>query len=113
MYMSPNEGGHTSFPVYGVPLTHFSKFTNNTVRDLIAVTSEETDNQCTGSPHWGYLADATQAISQGAATTAEQHPMIISTMAVNEDATKPDFCTRGTRFGAHSTNESFYAPYYG
>jgi hypothetical protein len=34
-------------------------------------------------------------------------------MQVQEDSAKPDFCTRGTRFGTHSTNESFFAPYYG
>ena len=39
--------------------------------------------------------------------------MVISTMQVQEDSAKPDFCTRGTRFGTHSTNESFFAPYYG
>jgi len=39
--------------------------------------------------------------------------MVISTMQVQEDSANPDFCSRGTRFGTHSTNESFYAPYYG
>jgi hypothetical protein len=39
--------------------------------------------------------------------------MVISTMQVADNSARPDFCTRGTRFGTHSTNESFYAPYYG
>ena len=46
--------------------------------------------------------------------------MVVSTMQVFEDADKPDYCTRGTRFGTHSCNEifahipsTFYGPYYG
>ena len=32
--------------------------------------------------------------------------MVVSTMQVFEDSAKPDYCTRGTRFGNHSCNES-------
>lgn len=113
MDMTPTEGAHTSFPIFGVPLTHYQGFTSNTTRDLVALISEETDNLCRGSPHFGYLVDATMTQGQGAASKGENHPMVISTMQVQEDSAKPDFCTRGTRFGTHSTNESFYAPYYG
>jgi len=113
MDMTPTEGAHTSFPIFGVPLTHYQGFTSNTTRDLVALISEETDNHCQGSPHFGYLVDATRAVGKGAASAGEAHPMVISTMQVQEDSAKPDFCTRGTRFGTHSTNESFFAPYYG
>ena len=113
MDMTPTEGAHTSFPIFGVPLTHYQGFISNTTRDLVALISEETDNKCQGSPHFGYLVDATRAIGAGAASAGENHPMVISTMQVQEDSASPDFCTRGTRFGTHSTNESFYAPYYG
>lgn len=113
MDMTPTEGAHTSFPIFGVPLTHFQGFTSNTTRDMVALISEETDNHCQGSPHFGYLVDATRTVGAGAASAGENHPMVISTMQVQEDSASPDFCTRGTRFGTHSTNESFYAPYYG
>ncbi len=113
MDMTPSEGAHTSFPVYGVPLRHYQGFTSNTTRDLVALISEEVDNHCNGSPHFGYLVDATRTAGAGGASPGEQHPMVISTMQVFEDIAKPDYCTRGTRFGPHSTNESFYAPYYG
>ncbi len=113
MDMTPTEGAHTSFPVFGVPLTHYQGFTSNSTRDLVALISEETDNHCLGSPHFGYLVDATMTKGAGAASAGENHPMVISTMQVQEDSAKPDFCTRGTRFGTHSTNESFFAPYYG
>ncbi len=113
MDMTPTEGAHTSFPMFGIPLQHYQGFTSNTTRDIVALISEETDNKCTGSPHFGYLVDTTRAIGKGAASAGENHPMVISTMQTFEDAGKPDFCTRGTRFLNHSTNESFYAPYYG
>jgi hypothetical protein len=113
MDMTPTEGAHTSFPIFGVPLKHYQGFTSNTTRDLVALISEEVDNHCLGSPHFGYLVDATRAVGKNAASAGENHPMVISTMQVHEDSARPDFCTRGTRFGPHSTNESFYAPYYG
>ncbi len=113
MDMTPTEGAHTTFPIFDVPLTHYQGFTSSTTRDLVALISEETDNKCTGAPHFGYLVDATRAKGKGAASAGVNHPMVISTMQVQEDSASPDFCSRGTRFGTHSTNESFYAPYYG
>jgi hypothetical protein len=113
MDMTPTEGAHTSFPMFGIPLQHYQGFASYTTRDLVALISEETDNKCTGAPHFGYLVDITMAIGQGAASAGENHPMVISTMQVFEDSAKPDFCTRGTRFLNHSTNESFYLPYWG
>src|SRR5262249_11929684 len=87
--------------------------------------SEETDNHCSGAPHFGYLVDATRSDGQGAASSGEQHPMVVSTMQVFEDAdstggqssARPAYCSRGTRFGTHSCNEplariasTFFAP---
>ena len=115
MDMTPTEGAHTSFPIFGVPLKHYQGFTDATTRDLVALISEEVDNHCQGAPHFGYLVDATRTAftAAGGASAGENHPMVISTMQVADNSAKPDFCTRGTRFGTHSTNESFYAPYYG
>src|SRR5262249_9309810 len=52
--------------------------------------------------------------------SGEMRPMVVSTMQVFEDADKPDYCTRGTRFGTHSCNESlasvastYFAPDFG
>ena len=107
------EGGHSSYPYYGIPLSQYANFTNNTVRDILAVSSEETDNRCTGSPHLLYLLDITQTIGQGGSTSAEQHPWPISTVTVDDFSGRPNFCSRGTRFGVHSMNENFNDPYYG
>jgi len=120
MDMTPTEGGHSACPVYNIPLRHYRGFTSYTTRDYVQLISEETDNLCQGAPHFGYMVDATRAVGKNAAASGEQRPMVVSTMQVFEDSAKPDYCTRGTRFGTHSCNEvfahipsTFYAPYFG
>jgi hypothetical protein len=113
IYMPGAEGGHSSMPIYGIPLKQYVNFTNNNVRDILAVSSEETDNRCTGSPHLLYLLDITSTIGQGGSTSAEQHPWPISTVTVDDFSARPNFCSRGTRFGVHSPAENFQDPSYG
>ena len=47
--------------------------------------------------------------AQGRLSTQPAEPQAISTFDVPEG----DFCTRGGRFGPHSSNESFTPVYYG
>jgi hypothetical protein len=113
LYMPGVEGGHSSMPYYGIKLAQYANFTDNNVRDILALSSEETDNRCTGSPHLLYLLDITAKIGQGGSTSAEQHPWPISTVTVNDFSGRPNFCSRGTRFGVHSMAENFNDPFYG
>ena len=113
LFMPGAEGGHSSMPYYGITLQQYANFTDNNVRDILALSSEETDNRCTGSPHLLYLLDITQKIGQGGSTSAEQHPWPISTVTVNDFSGRPNFCSRGTRFGVHSMAENFNDPFYG
>ncbi|TMH77003.1 MAG: hypothetical protein E6H52_05270 [Betaproteobacteria bacterium] len=113
IYMPGADGGHSSMPYYGIKVKQFANFTSNNVRDILAVSSEETDNRCTGSPHLLYLLDITATIGQGGSTSAEQHPWPISTVTVDDFSGRPNFCSRGTRFGVHSMAENFNDPYYG
>jgi hypothetical protein len=130
MLMTPTEGAHSACPVWNIPLAHYQGFTSYTTRDYIQLISEETDNHCSGAPHFGYLVDATRDnTGQGAGgISGEQRPMVVSTMQVFEDAdstggpssARPDYCSRGTRFGTHSCNEAlasvpstFFAPDFG
>lgn len=110
MLMTPTEGAHSACPVYNIPLQRFQGFTSYTTRDYIQLISEEVDNHCSGAPHFGYMVDATRdTTGQGAdGISGEMRPMVVSTMQVFEDADspKPDYCTRGTRFGNHSCNEA-------
>jgi hypothetical protein len=112
LYMPGAEGGHSAMPLYDIPLKNYRNFTNNTVRDIMAVSSEETDNRCTGSPHLMYLLDITAQIGQGGNTSAEQHPWPIATVTVDDFSARPNFCSRGTRFGVHSPAENFDDPTY-
>jgi hypothetical protein len=112
VYMPGAEGGHSAMPLYDIPLKQYKNFTNNNVRDIMAVSSEETDNRCTGSPHLMYLLDITSKIGQGGSTSAEQHPWPISTVTVDDFSARPNFCSRGTRFGVHSPAENFDDPTY-
>jgi len=113
IYMPGAEGGHSSMPYYGIPLKQYANFASNTVRDILAVSSEETDNRCQGSPHLLYLLDITSTIGAGGSTSAEQHPWPISTITVDDFSGRPNFCSRGTRFGVHSMAENFDEPAYG
>lgn len=113
IYMPGVDGGHSAMPIYGIPLKQYKNFTDNNVRDVLAVSSEETDNRCTGSPHLMYLLDITSKIGQGGSTSAEQHPWPMSTVTVDDFSARPNFCSRGTRFGVHSPAENFDDPSYG
>lgn len=105
--MSPDQGGHTSFPVYDIPQPWYKRFADGKTRDVLIVTSESTANFCQEFPHFGFLLDITQA------SGAESHPWPLSTLRVQDNDGNPPFCTRGPRFGTHATNENFYPPYYG
>jgi hypothetical protein len=116
VYMPGVDGGHSTVPFYGIKLQQYANFSNNNVRDILAVSSEETDNRCQGSPHLLYLLDITGTIGQGS-TSAEQHPWPISTVTVDDFSGqvggRPNFCARGTRFGVHSMSENMEGdPYY-
>jgi len=113
IYMPGAEGGHSTVPIYGIPLKQYANFASNTTRDILAVSSEETDNRCQGSPHLLYLLDITSTIGQGGSTSAEQHPWPISTITVDDFSGRPNFCSRGTRFGVHSMAENLNEPAYG
>lgn len=101
--MSPDQGGHSAFPVYGVPIPEFQKgFNKLNRRDILILVSEAAANQCFGeAPHVAFLLDITN----------ESTPWPISTLRVPEFP--GDFCNKGGRFGSHAVTESFYPPYYG
>ena len=102
---NPNQGGHTSIPIFGVPIPQSQQnFLDGTPQkyDLLAVTSEDTTNDCLGQP-WKnpQLLDITNdsAIWPISSMTVGQFP--------------GDFCAKGSRFGSHELNREIYAPYYG
>src|SRR6267142_400012 len=123
LYMSPDQGGHTSMPVFGLTPASYGKFTEFKTRDIVLLASEATANKCQEAPHWSFVVDVTVENSKSAppGTRIEQNvwqgPMILSTMSVDpragEKFPRGNYCDRGARFGTHSSEENFRNPFYG
>jgi hypothetical protein len=123
LFMSPDQGGHTSMPVFGLTPSSYAKFTEFKTRDIVLLASEATSNKCQEAPHWSFVVDVTVENSKTAppGTRLEpnpwQGPMVLSTMSVDpragEKYKRGNYCDRGARFGVHSSEENFKNPYYG
>jgi hypothetical protein len=130
--MSNDQGGHTSFPVFGLKPKSYHQgpptqgFTEFLTRDIVVLASESTADQCQEAPHWSFIVDVTiensKARTDGppvrnAQVNPWQGPMVLSTMWVDpragEKYPRGNYCTRGARYGVHSSEENFYNPYYG
>ncbi len=94
-------GAHTTFPVLGVPNVEDGDFTEGRTRDIVVLVNESLRNECVGEAHQQvFLVD----------TTDVANPMVISNYRVPE--AEGNFCERGGRFGAHSSNESMAPLFY-
>ena len=103
--MNPENGGHSSMPVYNVPIpeeqTNWVDGTPQS-KNLLFVSSEGTANNCFGeAPHDAWILDI----------SAETSPWPMATLTVPQQP--GDFCGKGGRFGAHSVTEAIFPPYYG
>jgi hypothetical protein len=129
LYMSPDQGGHTSFPVFGLKPPSYQDFTGADengsflTRDIVLLASESTADRCEEAPHFSFVVDVTAENSKSAppGTRVEQNvwqgPMVLSTMSVDprsgEKYPRGNYCKRGARFGVHSSEENFRNPLYG
>ena len=123
LYMSPDQGGHSSFPVFGLKPPSYQAFTDFQTRDIVLLASESTADLCDEAPHWSFIVDVTVENSKTAPPGTQlqqnpfQGPMILSTMHVDpfdgEKFPRGNYCTRGARFGVHSSEENFNNPLYG
>jgi hypothetical protein len=126
LYMSPDQGGHTSMPVFGLKPKSYENFTEFKTRDIVLLASEATNDKCEEAPHWSFVVDVTvensKVDSAGPPTRRAlpnpwQGPMVLSTMSVDPHAgekyKRGNYCTRGARYGVHSSEENFNNPYYG
>jgi len=59
MTMSPDQGGHTSMPVFGLQPKSYEKFIEFKTRDIVLLASEATANKCQEAPHWSFVVDVT------------------------------------------------------
>ena len=93
-------GAHTTFPVLGIPVADQSRFTRGATRDIVVIVNESTANECREAHQMVFLADSTD----------ETTPQVISNYRVRES--EGQYCERGGRFGAHSSNENMTPIYY-
>jgi hypothetical protein len=125
LWMSPDQGGHTSMPVFGLKPASYANFTEFKTRDVVLLASEATADLCQEAPHWSFIVDVTvenskAAFPAGSGARVEQNvwqgPMVLSTMWVDprrgEQYPRGNYCTRGARFGVHSSEENFRNPFY-
>jgi hypothetical protein len=131
LWMSPDQGGHTSMPVFGLKPKSYGGFTEFLTRDIVLLASESTADKCQEAPHWSFIVDVTVENSitappgtrqppAGWTGSVEQNkwqgPMVLSTMSVDpragEKYRRGNYCLRGARFGVHSSEENFRNPYY-
>jgi hypothetical protein len=123
LYMSPDQGGHTTMPVFGLAPKSYGDFTEFKTRDIVLVASEATSDKCAEAPHWSFIVDVSveNSLTAPPGTRLEQNPwqgpMVLSTMSVDpragEKYPRGNYCQRGARFGTHSSEENFRNPYYG
>ena len=123
LWMSPDQGGHTSFPIFGLKVKSYQDFTSFQTRDIVHLASESTSDRCDEPPHWSFIVDVTVENSKTAppGTRLQQNPwqgpMVISSLYLDpregEKYPRGNYCKRGARFGVHSSEENFTNPFYG
>jgi hypothetical protein len=125
--MSPDQGGHTSMPIFGLKPPSMQSFNEFATRDIVLVTSEATADgkagRCNEPPHYAFTVDVTveNSMTTPPGTRVEhdpyQGPMVLGTLSVDprsgEQNKRGNYCARGARFGVHSTEENFNNPLYG
>src|SRR5436190_689154 len=101
LQMSPLVGAHTVFPLGKMRIPEFAGDKAGAERDMMMIVDESLVNECGAgeSRQMVWFVDA----------TIEKYPMVVS----NYTPAARDFCQRGGRFGAHSSNESMAPVFYG
>jgi hypothetical protein len=100
LVLPPNVGAHTAFPLLKMPIAEFAHDKDGGTRDFVAVVDESLVNECQEARQMLWIADI----------TAESRPFGVANFTVPEAS--GDFCSRGGRFGTHSSNENFTPIYY-
>ncbi len=93
-HLSSMNGAHTALPVLGVPLPEFAKDKQPHEGNFVFVTDEEIANECQEPRQHVFVFDVTD----------EKNPVGVATFNVPEAS--GHFCSRGGRFGSHSSNEN-------
>src|SRR5262245_46521838 len=98
--MLPFNGAHSVLPMMKMPIAEFASDKDGKVRDIVMIVDEQIRNECQEERQIVWFVDV----------TVESRPMVVSNFSVPEAG--GNFCQRGGRFGAHSTNESMAPVFY-
>jgi hypothetical protein len=93
-------GAHTVFPLLGVEIPEYSKNLLGKKRDFIVITDESIQKECLEGRQQIWFIDITN----------EQKPFGVANYTVPEAS--GNFCSRGGRFGTHSSNENMTPVFY-
>ena len=94
-------GAHTAMPLGRMKIAEFAKDADKGDREFVMIVNETFREECAEARQMVWFVD----------TTVEKKPMVVSHWTVPEAS--GNFCTRGGRFGAHSSNEDQGPPYFG
>jgi hypothetical protein len=98
--MPPMHGAHTVFPVLGVQIAEFAKSRLGHTRDFVFITNESIQKECMEGRQMVWVVDVSMPT----------RPFGIGNWGVPEKS--GNYCTKGGRFGTHSSNESMTPVYY-
>jgi hypothetical protein len=98
--MPAMNGAHTTLPLIGVKIEEFSKNLLGSNRDFIVVTNEAIQKECLEGRQMVWVVDITN----------EKHPFGVSNWGLPEK--KEGYCSKGGRFGTHSSNENMTDVFY-
>jgi hypothetical protein len=103
LQMSPLVGAHTVYPLGKIEIPEFAKDKFGAKREMVMIVDEALVNECGAgeSRQMVWFADV----------TIEKYPMVVANYTPSEAA--GNFCSRGGRFGAHSSNESMAPVFFG
>jgi hypothetical protein len=98
--LPPMHGAHTVFPMPGVQIPEFSRNLLGKTRDFLVVTDEAIQKECLEGRQMAWFLDI----------STETKPFGVASWTVPEKS--GNFCSKGGRFGTHSSNENFTPIYY-
>jgi hypothetical protein len=93
--MPSYHGAHTALPLLGMPMAEFKNNKVGGTQDFVMIVDEQIANECQEARQMVFFVDISD----------EKHPMVVSNFNVPEQP--GGYCSRGGRFGAHSSNENF------
>jgi hypothetical protein len=100
LYTSPRLGAHTTLPLLGMDVPQFARSSEGRKRDILVAVDESLKNECQENRQMMYVVDI----------TTETRPWGVANFQVPEES--GNFCSRGGRFGTHSSNENMTSPYH-